>query len=70
MLMKLTIGLLMPRIAKNGGPLPSPRVITNGAIRATQIPEKTFTLMIVGLGQFIDHDFDHVPISTSKKTYF
>jgi len=59
-------GLVLPRIAKSGKPLPSTRLVSNIAIGGTDIEDRTFTSMLVGLGQFLDHDYDHVPISRSK----
>jgi hypothetical protein len=35
------------------------------AIATKELEHKQFTSMLVGFGQFVDHDLDHVPISLS-----
>ena len=60
------LGLMAPRVSRNGRPLPSTRMITNIAISQNVIEESKFTAMLVGFGQIVDHDLDHVPISRSK----
>lgn len=58
-------GISTPRKrAKNGSPLPSPRLISNNLFRAPGDCTETDharTLMVMAWGQFIDHDLTHTP---------
>ena len=60
------LGLVSPRVALDGSPLPSARLVSTIASGQTEIDERRFTSMLVGFGQFLDHDFDHVPVSRSE----
>jgi hypothetical protein len=57
-------GLSLPRISKFGAELPSTRFVstTTRFNRINEDPE--FTSMLVAFGQYLDHDLDHVPISS------
>ena len=63
---RLFSGFVLPRVGKNERPLPSARLVTTIATGATQVDDDQFTAMLVAFGQFIDHDFDHVPVSRSE----
>ena len=56
----------MPRVASDGSPLPSTRLVSTIASGQAEIDERRFTSMLVAFGQFLDHDFDHVPVSRSE----
>lgn len=57
-------GVNSPRMAENGGDLPSARLVsqalTEFSHRSTQ--SDIWTLMLMQWGQFIDHDLTHSPI--------
>ena len=55
-----------PRTASDGDSLPSTRLVSTIASGQTEIDERRFTSMLVGFGQFLDHDLDHVPVSKSE----
>ena len=70
MITVLVLGLISPRVGQNDRPLPSTRMVTNIAISQVVVEEENFTAMLVGFGQFLDHDLDHVPISRSNDAFF
>ena len=60
-------GMFLPRVAQDGGPLPSGREVTNKVLFHNDVPDDEFTSMLVGFGQFLDHDLDHVPFQRGNK---
>ena len=58
-------GFFIPRKAKNGRPLPSARIVSTKltSIRS-QKNSGINTILLMALGQFIDHDLDHVPMES------
>ena len=56
----------MARVGSDGNPLQSTRIISTIASGLTEVDERKFTSMLVAFGQFLDHDLDHVPVSTSE----
>ena len=55
----------IPRVAKDGKPLPSARLVSTEltSIR-TRKNSPINTILLMALGQFIDHDLDHVPMES------
>ena len=55
----------IPRKAKNGRSLPSARTVSTKltSIRTRQ-NSPINTILLMALGQFIDHDLDHVPMES------
>lgn len=49
-------GINAPRIANDGGPLPSPRDVSSMANPDKDIPNAIFTLILMQWAQFVDHD--------------
>ena len=63
-------GLTLPRVNSKGQPLPSTRLVSTTA-RFTQVNEDpNFTALLVAFGQFLDHDLDHVPLSSKPSIQF
>ena len=58
-------GFFIPRKAKNGRSLPSARTVSTKltSIRTRQ-NSPINTILLMALGQFIDHDLDHVPMES------
>ena len=56
---------VLPRVANDGNELPSARLVSTIASGQMEVDERRFTSMLVGFGQFLDHDFDSVPVSRS-----
>ena len=61
--------LILPRKARNGGFLPSARIVsntltTNDAERESRVN----TALLMAVGQFIDHDVTHTPMRSKLKT--
>ena len=57
-------GFTLPRVAKNGQDLPSARLISTTTRFNEIVEDPNFTSLLVAFGQFLDHDTDHVPISS------
>ncbi len=57
-------GFMLPRARSNGGPLPSTRLVSITTRNTTVNEDPNFTAMLVAFGQFLDHDLDHIPISS------
>ena len=57
----------MPRKARNNGPLPSPRMVSSTCTSAEEKPSAINTLLLMCIGQFIDHDLAHVPVYMGGK---
>ena len=54
--------LISPRRARNGGFLPSARIVSNTlTTNDAESTSRINTAMLMALGQFIDHDFAHSP---------
>ena len=67
-------GLLgAPRVSKNGTPLPPPRIVSLKCAEIKNdhsprhIDKKFETVMVMQMGQYIDHDITHSPCSPTKK---
>ncbi|XP_046438483.1 peroxidase-like [Daphnia pulex] len=54
-------GVRTPRRAKNGGELPSARLVSTTVARDIDSPSQTDTTWVMQYGQFIDHDFTKTP---------
>ncbi|CAK9289841.1 unnamed protein product [Gordionus sp. m RMFG-2023] len=61
-------GLNNPRIAKNGGALPNPRLITKNVFSNVDKFHNDMTVITMTFGQFIDHDITHTPFPTGKQS--
>lgn len=48
-------GLNELRVAKDGGPLPTPREVSLHGAHDKDFPDRKFTLIVMQWGQFIDH---------------
>ena len=57
MILVLT-GLFVPKIN-----LPSSRTVSNTMIGTSPRPSSRFTTLLMAMGQYIDHDLDHTPIT-------
>ena len=57
--------VMMPRLARNNEPLPSTRMISSACTSAEEKPSAINTLLLMCIGQFIDHDLAHVPVYMS-----
>lgn len=55
-------GLFRPRESRVGGNLPSSRVVSISVQVDVDRPSEDFTLSLMQMGQFIDHDIAHTPI--------
>ena len=42
--------------------LPSARTVSNAMVGTTPRPSSRHTALLMSMGQFIDHDLDHVPV--------
>lgn len=58
-------GVNLPRIASDGGPLPSARAVSAAATPDMDVPHNMFTLLTMQWGQFIDHDLTVTAITKS-----
>ena len=58
-------GLLLPRVDQNGQDLPPARLVSTLTRFNRDNENPDFSAILFSFGQFIDHDLDHVPISTS-----
>ena len=56
----LTTGL---RVARNGEPLPNPRILSNEVSKkaGNDTTSSFMTIYVMQMGQFLDHDFSHTP---------
>ena len=61
--------VMMPRAASNNEQLPSARWISTKVTSAEEKQSFLNTILLMGIGQFIDHDLVHVPVHMSGK-YF
>jgi len=52
-----------PRIARSGYPLPSARLVSAVIHWDFDIPDHLHTLMLMQVGQFVDHDMTRTAIS-------
>lgn len=57
MILVLT-GLFVPKIN-----LPSSRTVSNTMIGTSPRPSSRFTTLLMAMGQYIDHDLDHTPVT-------
>ena len=61
----------IPREAKDGEPLPSARLVSTELTSIhTQKNSRINTILLMALGQFIDHDLDHVPMESKSLISF
>ncbi|XP_076366536.1 salivary peroxidase/catechol oxidase-like [Tachypleus tridentatus] len=56
-------GLNLPRIASDGGPLPSARDISVEATPDFNVPHEAYTLLVMQFAQFLDHDLSLVGLT-------
>ncbi|XP_013775632.1 peroxidase-like [Limulus polyphemus] len=56
-------GLNLPRIASDGGPLPSARDISVQATPDANVPHEAYTLLVMQFAQFLDHDLSLVGLT-------
>ncbi|XP_069947342.1 peroxidase isoform X1 [Cherax quadricarinatus] len=56
-------GLSRPRMSRTGANLPSARLVSTSISTDMDRPNLEFTLSIMQMGQFIDHDLTHTPIN-------
>ncbi|XP_013778012.1 chorion peroxidase-like [Limulus polyphemus] len=59
-------GLDQPRIASDGGPLPSARAVSSLATPDANVPHRTFTLLIMQFAQFLDHDVTLIGLTRAR----
>uniref|UniRef100_A0A646QJ96 Chorion peroxidase n=1 Tax=Hemiscolopendra marginata TaxID=943146 RepID=A0A646QJ96_9MYRI len=59
-------GINKPRIARNGGPLPSARLVSATVISDLDRPHPEVTHIFMQYGQFLDHDLTLTPIHRGK----
>lgn len=59
-------GLTLPRVNSRGQRLPSTRLVSTTARFNTVNEDPNFTALLVAFGQFLDHDLDHVPLSSKS----
>ena len=59
-------GVLSPRRDTRGRPLPSARLVSTSITSQTSSPSRINTVMLMALGQFIDHDLTHVPMKNDN----
>ncbi|XP_076309330.1 salivary peroxidase/catechol oxidase-like isoform X2 [Tachypleus tridentatus] len=59
-------GLTLPRIASDGGPLPSARDVSVKATPDANKPHRAFTLLIMQFAQFLDHDLTLVGLTKAN----
>lgn len=57
-------GVLEPRRDTRGQPLPSARLVSSTMTSPSSSPSRINTVMLMALGQFIDHDLTHVPMKS------
>ena len=57
-------GVLSPRRDTRGRPLPSARLVSSTITSQSSSPSRINTVMLMALGQFIDHDLTHVPMKS------
>ena len=57
--------VMMPRVARNRNPLPPARTISTKVTSAEEKHSSLNTLLLMCIGQFIDHDLAHVPVHMS-----
>ena len=58
-------GFFIPRKAKNGRLLPSARIVSTKLTSIRRQKNSGInTILLMALGQFIDHDLDHVPMES------
>jgi peroxidase len=55
-------GVWVPRVRRDGTPLPSARLITLSIVPDANLPDLRYSHMLMQFGQFVDHDLSHVPI--------
>ena len=58
-------GLSEPRVSVDGSPLPSAREVSLSLAPDKNQPNRRYTLMVMQLGQFIDHDLTHTASTRS-----
>ncbi|KAK7085338.1 hypothetical protein SK128_027614, partial [Halocaridina rubra] len=54
------------RQAKDGGDLPSPRVVSNTVHTSTPAESRSYTILLMSWGQFIDHDITATALAKGK----
>ena len=59
-------GINEPRVASDGSPLPSARDVSLALAPDNNKPNRRYTLMVMQLGQFIDHDLTHTASTRSE----
>ena len=62
--------VMMPRIARNDEQLPPARLISTTLTSAEEKQSSLNTLLLMCIGQFIDHDLAHVPVHMSGEMVF
>ncbi|KAK7080273.1 hypothetical protein SK128_017771, partial [Halocaridina rubra] len=59
-------GVMSLRQAKDGGDLPSPRVVSNTVHTSTPAESRSYTILLMSWGQFIDHDITATALAKGK----
>ena len=58
-------------MTKDGQSLPSARLVSTELTSANDRPSSSInTILLMALGQFIDHDLDHVPVFSKFTNFF
>ena len=57
------VAISVPRVSRNGYPLPSARLVSAVIHWDFDIPHHMHTLMLMQVGQFVDHDLTRTAIS-------
>lgn len=60
-------GTNLPRVSVTGGELPSARLVSQQLTINREEDYRSFTLMVMQWGQFLDHDITHTPLSKGSQ---